>query len=132
MAPQMPMACARSRRSLKVLEMIDRVVGKITAAPTPMTRRAAMRPPVVPAAAPPPRTPPPQRLRGPFARPLAVVGGWGRLLTRRAALRGAPLLGASPGTRGLPRRFLPARLDRLVEAGIFIRRQYSDHPPRSE
>jgi hypothetical protein len=48
----MPMAWARSRRSLKVLEMIDRVVGKITAAPTPITRRAAMRPPVVPAAAP--------------------------------------------------------------------------------
>src|SRR5256886_13670630 len=62
MAPQIPMAWARSRRSLKVLEMIDRVVGKITAAPTPMTRRAAMRPPVVPAAA-PAAVPGPKRAR---------------------------------------------------------------------
>ncbi len=32
--------------------MIDKVVGKITAAPTPMTSRAATSPEVVPAAAP--------------------------------------------------------------------------------
>src|SRR5437660_12061520 len=32
----------------------------------------------------------------------------------------------------IARPVLSPRLDRLVEAGIFVRRQYSDHPPRSE
>ena len=37
----MPRAAARSRRSRKVLLMIDRVVGKIRAAKAPITKRAA-------------------------------------------------------------------------------------------
>ncbi len=38
-APQMPMAWARSTRSGKTLEMIDSVVGKTTAAPSPASAR---------------------------------------------------------------------------------------------
>ncbi len=41
MAPQIPMARARRRRSGKVCAMIESVVGKMTAAPTPITARAA-------------------------------------------------------------------------------------------
>ena len=42
-APQMPRAAARSRRSRKVLLMIDRVVGKIRAAKVPIAKRATTR-----------------------------------------------------------------------------------------
>ena len=41
-APHRPIAAARSRRSTKVLEMIDSVVGKISAAKTPIATRAAI------------------------------------------------------------------------------------------
>ncbi len=44
-APHTPRAAARSRRSRKVLLMIDRVVGKITAAAAPMATRAAISAP---------------------------------------------------------------------------------------
>ena len=50
-APQMPMALARSARSVKVLVMIDSVVGNTSAAPTPMTTRAPMSASVEPARA---------------------------------------------------------------------------------
>ena len=40
-APQIPMARARSSRSVYRLEMIDSVAGKISAAPTPITARTA-------------------------------------------------------------------------------------------
>ena len=42
-ADQRAMACARSRRSVNTLVMIDRVAGMISAAPTPMIARVAMR-----------------------------------------------------------------------------------------
>lgn len=35
-------------------------------------------------------------------------------------------------TSGSPAPILSARLDRLVEEGVFVRRPYSDRPPRSE
>ena len=44
-APQTPRAAARSRRSRNVLVMMDRVVGKITAAAVPMATRAAISAP---------------------------------------------------------------------------------------
>ena len=43
LAPQRPIARARSRRSVKMLLMIDSVVGKMTAAPTPIRARVAVR-----------------------------------------------------------------------------------------
>jgi hypothetical protein len=45
MAPHNPMARARSPRSVYRLEMIDKVAGKITAAPTPITARTAISAP---------------------------------------------------------------------------------------
>jgi hypothetical protein len=47
MAPHTPMARARSPRSVYRLEMIDRVDGKISAAPTPITARTAISAPAV-------------------------------------------------------------------------------------
>ena len=46
-APQSPMAEARSRRPVNALEMIDSVVGKISAAKTPITHRTAMSAPLL-------------------------------------------------------------------------------------
>ena len=43
-AAQRPIALARSTGSMKMLVISPRVVGKITAAPTPMAARAAMSP----------------------------------------------------------------------------------------
>ena len=41
-APQSPMALARSERSVKMLAINDSVEGKIAAAPIPMNARAAI------------------------------------------------------------------------------------------
>jgi len=41
-APHSPIALARSARSVKTLAMSDRVDGKMAAAPTPITARAAI------------------------------------------------------------------------------------------
>ena len=42
LAPHKPMARARSLRSVKTLEISDSVAGKVMAAPSPITARAAM------------------------------------------------------------------------------------------
>ena len=42
MAPHRPMARARSRRAVKMFEMRERVAGKVMAAPSPITARAAI------------------------------------------------------------------------------------------
>ena len=41
-APQRPMAFARSARTVKTFEMIESVVGKMIAAPRPISPRTAM------------------------------------------------------------------------------------------
>ena len=41
-APHRPMARARSRRSVNTLEISERVAGKVMAAPSPITDRAAI------------------------------------------------------------------------------------------
>ena len=51
-APHSPMARARSRRSVNTFTSNERVDGNMSAAPIPMTARAAMSSPVVPDAAP--------------------------------------------------------------------------------
>ena len=44
-APQSPIARARSPRSTKMFEISDSVAGKTIAAPSPITQRAAISPP---------------------------------------------------------------------------------------
>ena len=51
-AVQMPIAAARSRASVKTLTAIASVVGKMSAAPTPIAARAAINWPVLEASAP--------------------------------------------------------------------------------
>src|SRR5687767_2013701 len=71
-------------------------------------------------------------MRCSVARTLDVVGEWWTMLIVRDAFRGVTRFEDFHRDLGIARTVLSARLDRLVEHGIFARRQYSDHPPRSE
>jgi DNA-binding HxlR family transcriptional regulator len=66
------------------------------------------------------------------ARTLDVIGEWWTMLIVRDAFRGVTRFEDFHRGLGIARTVLSARLDRLVDLGIFTRRQYSDHPPRSE
>ena len=63
------------------------------------------------------------------ARTLDVIGEWWTMLIVRDAFRGVTRFEDFHRNLGIARTVLSARLDRLVELGIFARRQYSDHPP---
>jgi DNA-binding HxlR family transcriptional regulator len=71
-------------------------------------------------------------MRCSVARTLDVIGEWWTMLIVRDAFRGVTRFEDFHRNLGIARTVLSARLDRLVELGIFARRQYSDHPPRSE
>ena len=79
-----------------------------------------------------PRTTRLDTMRCSVARTLDVIGEWWTMLIMRDAFKGVTRFEDFHRNLGIARTVLSARLDRLVEAGIFIRRQYSDHPPRSE
>src|SRR5438552_1922476 len=71
-------------------------------------------------------------MRCSVARTLDVIGEWWTMLIMRDAFKGVTRFEDFHRNLGIARTVLSTRLDRLVEAGIFVRRQYSDHPPRSE
>ena len=71
-------------------------------------------------------------MRCSVARTLDVIGEWWTMLIVRDAFRGTTRFEDFHRDLGIARTVLSARLDRLVELGIFARRQYSEHPPRSE
>ena len=71
-------------------------------------------------------------MRCSVARTLDVIGEWWTMLIMRDAFRGVTRFEDFHRNLGIARTVLSTRLDRLVEAGIFTRQQYSDHPPRSE
>jgi DNA-binding HxlR family transcriptional regulator len=71
-------------------------------------------------------------MRCSVARTLDVIGEWWTMLIMREAFKGVTRFEDFHRNLGIARTVLSARLDRLVEHGIFVRRQYSDHPPRSE
>ena len=79
-----------------------------------------------------PRTTPLSTMRCSVARTLDVIGEWWTMLIVRDAFRGVTRFEDFHRNLGIARTVLSTRLDRLVEHGIFTRRQYSDHPPRSE
>jgi DNA-binding HxlR family transcriptional regulator len=79
-----------------------------------------------------PRTTRLDTMRCSVARTLDVIGEWWTMLIMRDAFKGVTRFEDFHRNLGIARTVLSARLDRLVEAGIFIRRAYSDHPPRSE
>jgi DNA-binding HxlR family transcriptional regulator len=67
----------------------------------------------------------------PVARTLDVVGEWWTLLIVRDAFVGARRFEEFKAT-GIADNILSARLKKLVEAAIFERRRYQDHPERFE
>jgi len=71
-------------------------------------------------------------MRCSVARTLDVIGEWWTMLIMRDAFKGVTRFEDFHRNLGIARTVLSTRLDRLVEAGIFTRRPYSDHPPRSE
>jgi DNA-binding HxlR family transcriptional regulator len=67
-----------------------------------------------------------------IARTLDVVGEWWSLLIVRDAFLGVTRFDEWQRRLGIARNVLTARLDHLVEQGVFERRRYQDRPPRDE
>jgi DNA-binding HxlR family transcriptional regulator len=67
----------------------------------------------------------------PIARTLNVVGDWWTLLVVRDALDGARRFDDFRAS-GIADNILSARLELLVNEGIFERQPYQEHPPRYE
>src|ERR1700744_3943801 len=67
-----------------------------------------------------------------IARTLDIVGEEGALLAIREVFLGDRRFDEMVRRTGAPRDTLAARLRTLVAAGILEKRQYSDHPARSE
>lgn len=66
------------------------------------------------------------------ARTLDVVGDKWSLLVLRDAFYGVRRFEDFARDLGIARNVLANRLGRLVDAGVLERRQYQEHPPRSE
>src|SRR2546430_17084795 len=79
-----------------------------------------------------PRTTRLDTMRCSVARTLDVIGEWWTMLIMRDAFKGVTRFEDFHRNLGIARTVLSARLDRLGEAGIFIRRPYPDHPPRPD
>ncbi|MCR1766140.1 putative HTH-type transcriptional regulator [Burkholderia glumae] len=67
-----------------------------------------------------------------IARTLAVLGDRWTMLILRNAFYGVRRFDAFQAQLGLTRHVLADRLARLVEEGVFVRRQYQERPPRHE
>ena len=67
-----------------------------------------------------------------FARTLEILGERWTLLIVRDAFYGVRRLGDFLAHLDVPRAVLSDRLETLVEAGVLVRRRYSDSPPRDE
>ncbi|HEX3317092.1 MAG TPA: helix-turn-helix domain-containing protein [Solirubrobacteraceae bacterium] len=67
-----------------------------------------------------------------IARSLEVVGERWTVLILRDAFLGLRRFDEFQRSLGIARNVLSDRLDRLVDEGIFERRLYNEHPPRSE
>jgi len=68
----------------------------------------------------------------PAARALETVGEWWSILILRDALQGMTRFDEFEQSLGIAPNILSRRLAHLTEAGMFIRRRYSDRPPRHE
>jgi len=66
------------------------------------------------------------------AQCLEIVGEWWSLLIIRDSFMGITRFDDFQARLGISRNILTNRLNRLVENGVLTRRQYQDHPPRSE
>jgi DNA-binding HxlR family transcriptional regulator len=68
----------------------------------------------------------------PAARALETVGEWWSILILRDAFQGMRRFDEFEQSLGIAPNILSRRLTHLTEAGMFIRRRYSDRPPRYE
>ncbi|GMV85246.1 MAG: hypothetical protein AMXMBFR80_11020 [Dehalococcoidia bacterium] len=72
-------------------------------------------------------------VRCPVAATLDLVGDRWTLLVVRDLLRGRRRFSElRSSVEGIPPAILSGRLKALEEAGVVVRKPYSDHPPRSE
>jgi DNA-binding HxlR family transcriptional regulator len=67
-----------------------------------------------------------------IARSLEVVGERWSLLAMREITLGVTTFDQIVKNTGAPRNILTTRLNKLVEAGVLVRRRYSERPPRDE
>ena len=67
-----------------------------------------------------------------IARSIDLLGDWWTPLVLRDAYFGAKRFEQFQRNLGIGRNVLTQRLNRLVDEGMFERRQYEEHPPRSE
>ena len=67
-----------------------------------------------------------------IASSLDIVGDRWTILILRDAFRGLHRFDEFRRDLEIPRAVLADRLRRLVEAGVLVKRQYSEHPPRDE
>jgi DNA-binding HxlR family transcriptional regulator len=79
----------------------------------------------------------PQELHGDdpscsIERALGVVGDRWTILILRDAFRGIRRFDGIRRDLDIPRAVLADRLRKLVDAGVLVRRRYSEHPPRDE
>jgi DNA-binding HxlR family transcriptional regulator len=68
----------------------------------------------------------------PIARSLERVGEWWSILILRDAFHGLTRFDQFQKSLGIAPNMLTRRLNGLVEAGLLVRRPYSEHPPREE
>lgn len=68
----------------------------------------------------------------PIARSLDHVGEWWSILILRDAMHGYTRFDEFQKNLGIAPNMLTRRLNSLVESGLFVRRQYSEKPPRDE
>jgi DNA-binding HxlR family transcriptional regulator len=64
------------------------------------------------------------------AQCLEVVGEWWSMLIVRDAFLGVTRFDGFQERLGISRNILNQRLGKLVDAGVFVRVPYSEHPPR--
>ena len=67
-----------------------------------------------------------------IAASLDIVGDRWTILILRDSFRGLHRFDEFRRDLEIPRAVLAERLRRLVEAGVLVKRQYSEHPPRDE
>jgi DNA-binding HxlR family transcriptional regulator len=73
-----------------------------------------------------------ETLQCPVARSLERVGQWWSILILRDAFLGATRFDQFQKSLGIAPNILTRRLVALVEAGMFEKHRYSEHPPRDE
>lgn len=74
----------------------------------------------------------PSILECPVGRAVETVGEWWSILILRDALQGATRFDEFSRNLGIAPNILSRRLAHLTETGMFVRRRYSERPPRYE